>query len=54
LDHLENERGSSTRTRNPRLAAIHSCSATPPWPTPSTPSRSLGSWRSHRSASTGH
>jgi integrase/recombinase XerD len=38
LDHLEHQRGNSVRTRNARLAAIHSlCSASPPWPTPRTP-----------------
>ena len=52
LNHLENERGNSVRTRNARLAAIHSLFSTPPCATPSTPPTSSGSWPSRPSAST--
>jgi len=37
LQHLEYGRGNSVRTRNARLAAVHSFSASPPLAIPSTP-----------------
>ena len=48
-DHLEHDRGNSPRTRNARLAAIHSlfgCAV------PNTPTRSPGYWRSRPNATT--
>jgi integrase/recombinase XerD len=42
LTHLEQDRGNSARTRNARLAAIHSPTDTPPSDTPSTWPRSAG------------
>lgn len=50
LEHLEQDRRNSVATRNSRLAAIHSCSATLPCATPSTQARSSVSWRSRPSA----
>ncbi|MGH3246391.1 MAG: site-specific integrase [Trebonia sp.] len=50
LDHLEADRGNSARTRNARLAAIRSCSATLPGRHPSTPRPSSASWPSPASA----
>jgi integrase/recombinase XerD len=53
LDHLETERGNTVRTRNARLAAIHSfmryAAIRDPASLPSPP----GCWRSRPSASTG-
>jgi len=53
LHHLETERGNSVRTRNARLAAIHSLFgyAALQHPTQSRPRSSNGCWRSHPNAS---
>ena len=52
LNHLETVRGNSAATRNARLAAIHSLSATPRCATPTTPRSSPGCWPSRPSAAT--
>ena len=46
LTHLERDRRNGVRTRNARLAGIHSLSATRRCATPSTPTRSPGCWPS--------
>ena len=48
LTMLEQRRGNSIRTRNARLAAIHSLTVTPRGVTPSTPTSSRASSRSPR------
>jgi site-specific recombinase XerD len=53
LDHLETERGNSARTRNARLAAIHSLYRYAALRHPSTPTTSSASYRSHRNAPAG-
>ena len=52
LDHLEADRGNSVRTRNARLAAIHSLFGYAALATPNTPPTSPGCWPSRRNAST--
>ena len=52
LNHLETERGNSTRTRNARLAAINSTLRSPRCATPNTPRRSPESWPSHPNVTT--
>ncbi len=49
LDHLEHDRGNQARTRNHRLAAIHSLSPTRRPGTPTMPRRFSGSSRSRPS-----
>jgi site-specific recombinase XerD len=53
LDHLERERRNSVRTRNARLAAIHSLFRFAALAIPNTPRASPGCSQSHPSASTG-
>lgn len=53
LDHLEHDRGNSARTRNARLAAIHSLFRFAALRHPNTPPTSNGSWRSRRNEPTG-
>ena len=48
LEHLEHDRGCGVGTRNTRLAAVHSFSASPPTATPSMRRRSSRCWRSRR------
>ena len=52
LDHLEHERGNQIRTRNNRLAAIHSLFSYGALGIPNTPPRSNGCWRSRPNAAT--
>ena len=52
LDHLETDRHNSVRTRNARLAAIHSLFRHAALHRPRTPRSSSGCWRSRPSAST--
>jgi len=52
LDHLERDRGNSPRTRNARLAAIHSLFGYAAMRCPSTPRRSRGYWPFRPSAAT--
>jgi integrase/recombinase XerD len=52
LQHLETGRANTVTTRNARLAAIHSLSATRRCGHPNTPTRSAGCWASHPSAAT--
>jgi integrase len=52
LDHLEHDRGNSVRTRNARLAAIHSLFRFAALHHPRTPRSSSGFWRSHPNATT--
>jgi hypothetical protein len=53
LDHLETVRGNSARTRNARLAAIHSFMPTPQSATRRRCRSPRGCWPSRPSASTG-
>ena len=53
LNHLETDRGNSVRTRNARLAAIHSLFRYARCTTRRMPRSSRGCWRSHPNASTG-
>ena len=45
LDDLENQRGNGARSRNLRLTAVRSFSATPRWRHGRTPESSNASWR---------
>ncbi len=53
LDHLQSERGNSVRTRNARLAAIHSLFRFAALHHPEHAASISRSWRSHPNASTG-
>lgn len=54
LDHLEADRHNTVRTRNWRLAAIHSLFGYAALHTPTAPPSSSGSWPSRPSATSAH
>ena len=54
LDHLEDSRGNTARSRNARLAALRSLFRYAALRHPSTPSSSSRSWPSRKNASTAH
>ena len=53
LDHLENERGNGPRSRNARLAAVHSFFRYVALEEPGWPHRRSGSWLSRASSTHG-